>query len=101
MVITLCFFEMENYVGILTTGYSLSNYRAQCLTTGHRYQVTKGSLSLLIYAGIKSTYDSKVAYIVVYLPTKFENIRLKIKEITGHTLTCVRLLGTPLYLSQW
>ena len=43
---------------------------------------------MLIYAGIKGMYDSKVAYIVVYIPIKFEKKdRLKIKEIIGQVVS--------------
>ena len=36
----------------LSTVYGMSDYWVPCLTTGYGYQVTKSSLSMLIYAEI-------------------------------------------------
>ena len=57
---------------------------------------------MLIYAEMRGTYDRKVAYIFVHFPTMFEKIRLKIKEIKGHTLCNeISYLTLHLNVTQW
>ena len=73
MVITHCFFEMENYYmgsGQLTTGYTLADCRVLWLITGYSIWNSK-SLINNVNLCRKQRYDVNMAPNIVYLHTKF------------------------------
>ena len=55
----------------------------------HFFQVTKGSLSMLIYAEMRGMYDANMAPCIVYVPTKFGKDSFIIKEIIAKNVISV------------